>query len=362
MKVGRHSYTGNDQYINGPTVEIGNFTAIAGVVKFHGTSNHTKDRVSIYPFHLFCPGVPDISCSKGGIYIGNDVWIGEGVTLLSGVTIGDGVVIGARAVISKDCEPYGVYVGNPAKLVKHRFPANIIRELKLIKWWDWSDELIVERIDDFYGTIEDFVEKYRCPMNYVIMAAGEEKRWGNHLGVPKQLIDINGERLIDRTIRQLKERGAEPMFVTVPEIGHFGEIDAEQIKGTERQYELGKFINVDGKLPLPITFFWGDTYFTDEAMNTILADENEFRFFGRETPGEIFALKANELVMKNARTLFEIRKSMTSCGSWDLYRLIVGLKFDVHLASEYFTEINDLTEDFDKPDDYTEWRKKYDNS
>lgn len=54
------------------------------------------------------------------IYIGNDVWIGHRVTILPGVHIADGCVIGAGTVVSKSTEPYGVYVGNPARRVKER--------------------------------------------------------------------------------------------------------------------------------------------------------------------------------------------------------------------------------------------------
>lgn len=54
------------------------------------------------------------------ITIGNDVWIGFGAQIMAGVTIGDGCVIGAGAVVTKDTEPYGVYVGVPAQLKKYR--------------------------------------------------------------------------------------------------------------------------------------------------------------------------------------------------------------------------------------------------
>jgi acetyltransferase-like isoleucine patch superfamily enzyme len=42
------------------------------------------------------------------------------VIVLDGVNIGDGSVIGAGAVVTKSTEPYGVYVGNPARKVKQR--------------------------------------------------------------------------------------------------------------------------------------------------------------------------------------------------------------------------------------------------
>lgn len=40
--------------------------------------------------------------------------------LLGGVTIGDGAVIAAKAVVTKDVEPYEVVGGNPARHIKYR--------------------------------------------------------------------------------------------------------------------------------------------------------------------------------------------------------------------------------------------------
>jgi acetyltransferase-like isoleucine patch superfamily enzyme len=60
--------------------------------------------------------------SKQGIRIGNDVWLGAGVRVLDGAEIGDGCVVGAGAVVRGTLEPYGVYAGVPARLVKRRAP------------------------------------------------------------------------------------------------------------------------------------------------------------------------------------------------------------------------------------------------
>ncbi len=58
--------------------------------------------------------------SKKGIKIEDDVWLGAGVKILDGVTIAKGCVIGANAVVTKDTEPLGIYVGIPAKKIKNR--------------------------------------------------------------------------------------------------------------------------------------------------------------------------------------------------------------------------------------------------
>jgi maltose O-acetyltransferase len=54
------------------------------------------------------------------IIIGNDVWIGAGAVIMPGVTLADGTVIGANAVVNKDTQPYGIYVGAPARFVRNR--------------------------------------------------------------------------------------------------------------------------------------------------------------------------------------------------------------------------------------------------
>ena len=57
---------------------------------------------------------------SSNIIIQDDVWLGSNVIVLPGVTIAKGCVIGAGSVVTKDTEPYGVYVGVPAKKIKER--------------------------------------------------------------------------------------------------------------------------------------------------------------------------------------------------------------------------------------------------
>ena len=45
-------------------------------------------------------------------------WIGANATILPGVTIGKGCIVGAGSLVSKDCEPNGLYVGVPARRIK----------------------------------------------------------------------------------------------------------------------------------------------------------------------------------------------------------------------------------------------------
>jgi acetyltransferase-like isoleucine patch superfamily enzyme len=58
--------------------------------------------------------------TKKPVVIEDDVWIGAGAKILGGSRIARGCVIGAGAVLKGTTVPFGVYVGNPARLLKMR--------------------------------------------------------------------------------------------------------------------------------------------------------------------------------------------------------------------------------------------------
>ena len=63
---------------------------------------------------------------------------------MPGVHIGDGAIIAARSVVAKDVEPYSVVGGNPARLIKKRFPQELIDLLLRWRWWDLEPEQLVK--------------------------------------------------------------------------------------------------------------------------------------------------------------------------------------------------------------------------
>jgi maltose O-acetyltransferase len=52
------------------------------------------------------------------VTIGAGSWIGARATIMPGVTIGQGVTVAAGAVVTRDCEPDGLYAGVPATRIK----------------------------------------------------------------------------------------------------------------------------------------------------------------------------------------------------------------------------------------------------
>ena len=129
---------------------IGKFCSIACGTKFlFNCANHTLKSLSTYTFPLFYEeweleksNITTAWDNKGDIVIGNDVWIGYEAVIMAGVHIGDGAIIAARAVVTKDVPPYTIVGGTPVKEIRKRFDAEVIQQLLILKWWDWSTDEI----------------------------------------------------------------------------------------------------------------------------------------------------------------------------------------------------------------------------
>lgn len=52
------------------------------------------------------------------VRVGAGVFVGANVVVLPGVTIGDGCVVAAGAIVTKNCDPDGLYGGVPARKIR----------------------------------------------------------------------------------------------------------------------------------------------------------------------------------------------------------------------------------------------------
>ena len=111
----------------------------------------------------YMPGVKPKSMveKRKRITIGNDVWLGRNVIVTNGANIGNGVIAGAGAVITKDVPDYAIVAGVPARIIRYRYTQEQMEALIQIERWNWSDDEIRERYDDFYLPIEEFIKKYK---------------------------------------------------------------------------------------------------------------------------------------------------------------------------------------------------------
>jgi acetyltransferase-like isoleucine patch superfamily enzyme len=144
VTVGRCTRINNRSYI--ADCDIGAFCAIGGRLVVR-SSNHSINTINIQGWaqrRIIKSNLKVDGYTRGRVTIGNGVWIGDSAIILPGAKIGDGAVIGAGSVVTKPIPPYAVAVGSPAKVVKYRFPPEIVNLIKDIYWWDWSDQRIRE--------------------------------------------------------------------------------------------------------------------------------------------------------------------------------------------------------------------------
>lgn len=148
----------------GDKLLIGKFCMIASDVVFiMNGANHLTKSISSYPFAIFGKDWSDAMAGrsypgKGDTRIGNDVWLGYRCTIMPGVTIGDGAIVASNSTVVKDVEPYSIVGGNPAKLIRKRFPETTIEALLDLKWWDWNIEKITDNIHHLTGGDIEHIE------------------------------------------------------------------------------------------------------------------------------------------------------------------------------------------------------------
>lgn len=147
--------------------QVGKFCSIASHVRIN-PGNHPIDRVTQHHMTYRCVEYGFAEADDAAFFdwrrmhrcvIGHDVWLGHAVTVLPGVTIGTGAVVGAGAVVSKDIEPYAIAVGVPARVIRKRFPDDVIAALLRIAWWEWDRETLAARFADLRD-VSTFLAKY----------------------------------------------------------------------------------------------------------------------------------------------------------------------------------------------------------
>lgn len=73
------------------------------------------------------------------LFIGHDAWVGSNVVITPNCArIGIGAVVGAGSVVTKDVPDFAIVAGNPAKMIRTRFPEDVCEMIKERKWWELS--------------------------------------------------------------------------------------------------------------------------------------------------------------------------------------------------------------------------------
>lgn len=106
----------------GSYVHIGSFTSITGgesfsMKDFSGLSSGVRIFTGSEDFNEWGFGNPTIdekyrNTKRSPVNIGKFCVIGANSVILPGVTVGEGATVGAGSVVTKNLEPWGIYIGN----------------------------------------------------------------------------------------------------------------------------------------------------------------------------------------------------------------------------------------------------------
>ena len=204
-------------------------------------------------------------------------------------------------------------------------------------------------------------------MKYIIMCGGKYDWWE----APKHLTKVNGEPLVQRTIRLLKENGIEDIAISstdnrfdnfgVPRIEHannFEVKDGKKISG----YWVDAFFPTDE----PVTYLFGDVYYSRACIKTIIdTPTDDILFFASTIPcrpdyfkqwEEPFAFKViNQERFKRGIAVCKKKVDRGETNrepiSWELYRVLNGININLHRIRGGFIAINDISTDVDCEDD-----------
>jgi acetyltransferase-like isoleucine patch superfamily enzyme len=123
----------------GSFVHIGSFTSIAGggelvMADFSGLSGGVRVYTGNEDYGGGCLTNPTVpapyrNATRSFVKIEKHAIVGANSVILPGVVIGEGAAIGANSLVMKDCKPWTVYFGSPAKAIRTR-PQEKILELE----------------------------------------------------------------------------------------------------------------------------------------------------------------------------------------------------------------------------------------
>lgn len=239
--------------------------------------------------------------------------------------------------------------------------------------------------------VEPFVEK-NCETaetglssaKIILLCGGEASRWKGHLGFKrKHLVEVEGEVLLHRTLRQIFVRGGEEVVVMVPP-GALSEYSV--VNDWYPNVTLSETVQQDGLEDTPAykylssKAFWndkgstisilGDVWFSEAAMDAIFIARapKSWVSYGRPSGslytgcewGEIFAhrwadykLHSESLEMLN--NLYRLGLVRESASGWALQQIIGNCDPNYRFNFKNFIVIDDFTDDFDFPIDYDRW-------
>lgn len=203
-------------------------------------------------------------------------------------------------------------------------------------------------------------------MKYIIMCGGDY-----HETQRRQTYEINGEQIIERTIRLLKEAGVTDIAISSldEQFDHYGVPRLEHAN----DYVCGKNFWISAFYPTdyPVCYIFGDVIFSPEAIRTIVDTKSDsIEFFASAPPfddryikqwAEPFAFKVQK--PKQFAKALDKCKELAKEGkfkrliSWELWQVIKETPLN-NIDYTNYVAINDYTCDIDEKSDLDDFIQK----
>jgi virginiamycin A acetyltransferase len=138
-------------------VKVGRYVSVARDVKVF-LRDHPLDHLSMHPFFYNpCFGwIPHDPVPSGRLEIGHDSWLGARCIITSKCTrIGIGAVVGAGSIVTRDVPDFAIVAGNPARILRYRFPDETRRRIIESHWWDRSVLECVQFADEMTQSLSN---------------------------------------------------------------------------------------------------------------------------------------------------------------------------------------------------------------
>lgn len=206
------------------------------------------------------------------------------------------------------------------------------------------------------------------PIKVFLMCGG----YYNNFSYPKSLTEIDGERLLDRTIRLLSVYNTEPIVCCNAEDSAFDEFEPLRAAFTfDYLQQIGYYLDLFDAVPYnnACIYLFGDVYYTEEAIESIIdrySATGRNIFICNEYPFNENHLRQGEPFGWIVKDQKEFRCAIALCkklqdrkiidhangvaSNWELAHVINGLGInDFNLRREDCLVINDKTIDVDDP-------------
>lgn len=221
-------------------------------------------------------------------------------------------------------------------------------------------------------------------MRVLILAAGSQTRWNETGGKGlKQLIEVDGEALVQRTFRLASERTDGDVFTVVrdPRDPAWKGLKPKAAKHEDWMGEMGKFLDHqhlwDGH---DIVVLWGDAYYTEATLDAIFQHEpSRVTIYGRaKTDDPAGKRRPESFGMRWSPTDYdEIVRVAKECADvglnskggpwrWFLRKHTCSDTYDINMVRPLAKEHNgwvevghDETDDFDDHHQWREWQRRW---